>query len=409
MATSVGGLNVPPLQREDRIEDWERLFRAAVVPLLAQDGGERLAINMLPAFICRRVAEREIAREVVTEAQTLDEAFKTLRDNLDPPVDCMKAMQEIRDGDWEPGTYIDDYFYQLKAATTAAKAPLRIACVVLITQLPPSVQSLVNDWLAEKDDVNVTVAREFINKVRKTLAEKGIPLDKGHRDFAKVCGVKIERMPLNDDGPDGSTVQSAEVIKTPNKPWNDSAPDPVSFVQRGDRHMGPWRSRGSRGRSTKYQNQRPSCFECRSTEHFQRACPSQYCQSCGKKGHDRRDCYSKRQVFSVGHVSSTNSRYLNESGVIVSLQLNEIQTTVMLDSGAQPSIIDTESLEKLGVDCRGRPGRVHGVCATPIKTRGVVDLEVDFGARDPVEHKFIVLDSREQTVILGRDFLKRFR
>ena len=26
------------------------------------------------------------------EAQTLDEAFKTLRDNLDPPVDCMKAM-----------------------------------------------------------------------------------------------------------------------------------------------------------------------------------------------------------------------------------------------------------------------------------------------------------------------------
>ena len=65
----------------------------------------------------------------------------------------MKAMHEIRDGDWEPGTYIDDYFYQLKAATTAAKAPLRIACVVLITKLPPSVQSLVNDWLAEKDDM----------------------------------------------------------------------------------------------------------------------------------------------------------------------------------------------------------------------------------------------------------------
>ena len=38
-----------------------------------------------------------------------------------------------------------------------------------------------------------------------------------------------------------------------------------------------------------------------------------------------------------------------------------VQTTVMLDSGAQPSIIDTESLEKLGVDCRGRSGRVHGV------------------------------------------------
>ena len=36
-------------------------------------------------------------------------------------------------------------------------------------------------------------------------------------------------------------------------------------------------------------------------------------------------------------------------------------------------------------------------------------MEVDFGARHPVKHKFIVLDSREQTFILGRDFLKRFR
>ena len=33
--------------------------------------------------------------------------------------------------------------------------------------------------------MNVTVARDFINKVRKTLVEKGIPLDKGHRDFCQ--------------------------------------------------------------------------------------------------------------------------------------------------------------------------------------------------------------------------------
>ena len=54
------------------------------------------------------------------------------------------------------------------------------------------------------------------------------------------------------------------------------------------------------------------------------------------------------------------------------------------------------------------PGRVHGVCATPIPTRGVVDLEVDFGVY-PMKHRFIVLESREQTIILGRDFLKRFK
>ena len=151
------------------------------------------------------------------------------------------------------------------------------------------------------------------------------------------------------------------------------------------------------------QNQRLACFVCRSTEHFQRACPNQYCQSCGKKGNDRRDCYSKRKVFSVGH--GFGSSQYNESGVMDFLQLNGIQTTVMLDSGAQPSIIDTVSLEKLGVDCQGRPGRVHGVHATPITTRGVVDLRVEFGVY-PMKHRFIVLESREQTIILGRDFLK---
>ena len=167
-------------------------------------------------------------------------------------------------------------------------------------------------------------------------------------------------------------------MKTSKKPLNEPEPDPVNFVQRWDRHAWSWRARGFRGRSTNiYQNQRPACFECRSTEHFQRACPNQYCQSCGKKGHDRRDCYSKRHVFSVGH--GFGSSQYNESGVMVSLQLNGIQTTVMLDSGAQPSIIDTVSLEKLGVDCQARPGRVHAVCATPVTTRGVVDLEVDLG------------------------------
>ena len=53
MATNIGGLNVPPLQRDDRIEDWERLFRAAVVPLLAQDGGDYHASGIHLSESCR--------------------------------------------------------------------------------------------------------------------------------------------------------------------------------------------------------------------------------------------------------------------------------------------------------------------------------------------------------------------
>ena len=135
MATPISSLNIPILQKGERISDWERLFRAAVAPLLAQEG-ERLAISMLPAYICCRVTEREVVREVVSETENLITAFKTLSDNLDPPVDSTKAMEIIRGKGWEPGTYIDDYFYELKAASESAQVPLRMTCIVLITQLP---------------------------------------------------------------------------------------------------------------------------------------------------------------------------------------------------------------------------------------------------------------------------------
>ena len=39
MASHFGGLNIPPLQKGERISDWEKLFRAAMAPLLAGEGG----------------------------------------------------------------------------------------------------------------------------------------------------------------------------------------------------------------------------------------------------------------------------------------------------------------------------------------------------------------------------------
>ena len=107
-------VNIPHFQKGDRIEDWGKHFRAAVAHLSTQEGGERLAIYMLPAYICRRVVEREIVREVVGETKNLNQAFKILPDNLDTPVDATKSMQSIRNLDWQPGTFIDDYFYELR-------------------------------------------------------------------------------------------------------------------------------------------------------------------------------------------------------------------------------------------------------------------------------------------------------
>ena len=403
MAAQFGGLNIPPLLNNDRIEDWEKLFRAAVASPLTQEGGQRLAISMLPAYVCRRVAEREIVREVVSETGDLDQAFKTLRDNLDTPVDVTKSMQSIREQDWQPGTLIDDYFYELKVATLGAKAPLRVACVVLITQLPHSLQSSINDWLMEKEDVSPAIAREFILKVRRALVEKNIPLDKGYREFAKVLDIRSEDQSISE-----GKIAPEQIPLSP-----DHANETINVVQRWDRGVRPGgRSRGNKwGWGSRNRSSRMNCYVCGSSEHLQRNCPSQYCQSCGKKGHDRRDCFSKKQVFSVDHrfVSNSSQNVPLDLGVMVSLRLNGRESIVMLNSGAQPSVIDTMSLEELRVPFQVCPSQVHGVGDTAVPTRGFVDLRVDCGNGIALDHKFVVLDSVEHTIILGRDFLKRFR
>ena len=107
--------------------------------------------------------------------------------------------------------------------------------------------------------------------------------------------------------------------------------------------------------------QRLVCFVCGNTEHLQRTCPSQYCQSCGKKGHNRRDCYSKKQILTIGRGVEPHhlQRYMDEPGVMVSIKLNNFENVVMLDSGAQPSVIDTETLDKLQIRYQIHPSKVH--------------------------------------------------
>ena len=108
MATAFGNLIIPPLLKNNTITEWEHFFRAGVTTLLIQEGGEKLAIRLLPAYICRRPAELEVVREVVEEAKTFDEAFEILR-TLDPPKDKTHAMVSLCRLDWAPGGLVDDF------------------------------------------------------------------------------------------------------------------------------------------------------------------------------------------------------------------------------------------------------------------------------------------------------------
>ena len=91
MATPFANLNIPPLQSGERIASWEKLFRAAVTPLLAQEGGDKLAVGLLSAYVCRRPAEKELIKDIVNEGMNLEDAFEVLTSDIDPPIDSQQV------------------------------------------------------------------------------------------------------------------------------------------------------------------------------------------------------------------------------------------------------------------------------------------------------------------------------
>ena len=75
---------------------------------------------------------------------------------------------------------------------------------------------------------------------------------------------------------------------------------------------------------------------------------------------------------------------------------------------SHPVMWGDDLFNSLGVSCNTiHPSRVHGVCTTPIKTRGYVSLKVNIG-KSSLKHRFMILKSAEPTIIFGRDFLRRF-
>ena len=97
-----------------------------------------------------------------------------------------------------------------------------------------------------------------------------------------------------------------------------------------------------------------------------------------------------------------------QSGAVVEVRLNGHSKLALLDSGANPSIVDFKSLQKIGREYTKCPSRVYGVGASPVPTLGRAEITVNIGDGNKVQHAFLVLDSNEPTIILGRDFLKKF-
>ena len=200
-------ITVPPLQKGDQIEDWRHLFEASTQHMLATDGGEKRAIQLLPAYVNRDIADREAVRDIVKSANSLEEALSNLAGVLDSPMDTFTAMQEVSRLHWQPGQDIDEYFFSLKRKATYAKLGLKHVASLLAVQVPRDVQTKIKaEVTGINDSLEHADAHKLIRSVKAELAEKGYALNKGNRNFQSITKVAVIE---HDDAKDDDSLAPA--------------------------------------------------------------------------------------------------------------------------------------------------------------------------------------------------------
>lgn len=141
-----------------------------------------------------------------------------------------------------------------------------------------------------------------------------------------------------------------------------------------------------------------------------RYCPERKCVICGTKGHSVTDCPKKHSRKKKGIFQVTNKPHESEHTVDITAKINNILLTLLLDSGAGPSVLDLGTVHKLGLESQINkcPSRVYGIAKKPVKVIGNILLWVDLGDDQKLEQSFGVLQETATIRILGREFLKKF-
>ena len=88
----------------------------------------------------------------------------------------------------------------------------------------------------------------------------------------------------------------------------------------------------------------------------------------------------------------------------------EDMSTALLDTGAKPSVIDTGTLQELGLGHREqkRESQVFGLGRSTVTVSGQVEVEIDLGDRQKLLQRLKVIEVEEPMFILGREFLSKF-
>ena len=82
---------------------------------------------------------------------------------------------------------------------------------------------------------------------------------------------------------------------------------------------------------------------------------------------------------------------------------------VMMDTGADPSVVDRGTVQKMNIPYSTKYSQVYGLGRTALAVCSTACVAIYVGDGRPLEHEIEVLDTNNRVVILGRMFLACFK
>ena len=239
------------------------------------------------------------------------------------------------------------------------------------------------------------------------MVERGVPLNIGFKG-AEASDMQQKVFICDDEG--GPSEYAAPSLQTTESAATNST-HPGERVARVDARTSRKKHQQPRSGAGAFKGK---CYIC-GGGHLMTSCPQKRCPRCGEKGHNLYDCtatkVSPEPVVGAVNQANDSSRPSRDCAVLLPVKLDGHDSVALIDSGAGPSVIDKGSLLKLKLlrtIKRAKNSHVQGVGNAHAPIFGHANLSVTLADGRAVPCEFTVLDTYDETILLGRSFLCKF-